>query len=122
MRLSVSISGLKPAQKKLLKKADLDGIRKVVRTNTAELTANAQRNAPVSTEATVPHGPHGVLKGSINAEITEDGMAGVVKTGVDYAEYVELGTRFMDAQPYMKPAFEKQKPVFLRDIKKEISK
>lgn len=49
-------------------------------------------------------------------------MSGVVRAEVDYAEYVEKGTRFMAAQPYMKPAFEDQKPLFLRDLKKVIPK
>lgn len=50
MRLNASISGLKPFQKKLLAKANRSAIQKVVRLNTAELTAGAQRRAPVSTE------------------------------------------------------------------------
>ena len=49
-------------------------------------------------------------------------MAAVVRAGTEYAEYVEKGTRFMEKQPYMKPAFDAQKPQFLRDLKKEIAR
>lgn len=122
MRLNATIGGLKPFQKKLLAKANRSAIQKVVRLNTAELTAGAQRRAPVSTEETNPGGHHGQLRESITPSIEPDGMAGVVRAEVDYAEYVEKGTRFMAAQPYMKPAFEEQKPKFLRDLKKVIAK
>ncbi len=122
MKLNLSIDGLKPFQKKLLAKADPARIQKVIRINIAELTDNAQSKAPVSTERTNPHGVHGQLRDSIEASIEDDGMAGIVRTEAEYAEYVELGTRFMEAQPYMKPAFEEQKPKFLRDLKREISK
>lgn len=113
MKLNLSIDGLKPFQKKLLAKADPARIQKVIRINIAELTDTAQSKVPVST---------GQLRKSIVASIEDDGMAGIVRTEAEYAEYVELGTRFMEAQPYMKPAFEEQKPKFLRDLKREISK
>lgn len=122
MRLNATISGLKPFQKKLLAKADPSAIQKAVRLNTAELTAKAQKKAPVSSEKTNPGGAHGQLQKSITPSIEHDGMSGVVRAEVDYAEYVEKGTRFMAAQPYMKPAFEEQKPLFLRDLKKVIAK
>lgn len=30
--------------------------------------------------------------------------------------YVEYGTRFMEAEPFVNPAFEKQAPIFIKDI------
>ena len=32
--------------------------------------------------------------------------------------YVEFGTRFMDAQPFVRPAFKQQVPIFKSDMKK----
>nr|DAK14818.1 MAG TPA: putative tail component [Caudoviricetes sp.] len=41
-----------------------------------------------------------------------------VAPGTDYAAYVELGTRKMDAQPFIKPAFDDQKKLFKRDLER----
>ncbi|MFR7639842.1 MAG: HK97-gp10 family putative phage morphogenesis protein [Allobaculum sp.] len=122
MKLNVSITGLSKMQKKMIAKANPAAIQKIVRVNAAELTEKAQRKAPVSTEKTNPHGAHGQLRRSIAVSIEEDGMAAVVRAGTEYAEYVEKGTRFMEKQPYVKPAFDAQKPQFLRDLKKEIAR
>lgn len=48
----------------------------------------------------------GHLQGSITTQISSDGLVAEIGTGVDYAEFVELGTRRMRARPYLLPAFE----------------
>ena len=45
-------------------------------------------------------------------------MTAEVTPKAEYAPYVELGTRFMAAQPYLKPAFEEQKRKFKSDMNK----
>ena len=122
MKCKIDMRGLNQMQKKLLKGVSKDQIARVVRRNTAELTQKAKERAPVSTEKTNPGGAHGQLKRSIIPSVGSGGLAGKVNATVDYAEYVELGTRFMAAQPYMKPAFDQQKEVFLDDMKKLIMK
>lgn len=97
-------------------------IARIVQLNTAELTQKAKDRAPISTEKTNPGGAHGQLKRSIIPSVGSGGLVGKVNATVDYAEYVEMGTRFMAAQPYMKPAFDQQKEVFLDDMKKLIMK
>ena len=87
----------------------MEDVKRVVRHNGAEMQEKAQRNAPVDT---------GTLKRSIGLEITDSGMAAEVETTAEYAPYVELGTRFMEAQPYLKPAFDDQKEKFKKDMKK----
>lgn len=78
------------------------------------------RNAPVGTpESTgIPGYIGGTLKRSIGIEITDGGMSAEVEPTAEYAPYVELGTRFMDAQPYLAPAFNDQKEKFKKDMKK----
>lgn len=49
----------------------------------------------------------GNLRGSINTEERQE--VGTVGTAVVYAIYVEYGTRFMDAQPFMRPAVDGSK-------------
>ena len=72
-------------------------------------TDKAQRNAPVDT---------GTLKRSIGIDISDGGMTATVEPTAEYAPYVELGTRFMEAQPHLKPAFEEQKKQFEKDLQK----
>lgn len=122
MKCKIDMRGLNQLQKKLLKGVSRDKISQVVRLNTAELTQKAKERAPVSTEKTNPGGAHGQLKRSIIPSMSSGGMVGKVNATVDYAEYVEMGTRFMAAQPYMRPAFDQQKEVFLDDMKKLIMK
>lgn len=54
----------------------------------------AKRRAPWKT---------GRLRTSITAQPLKPGVW-VVKTNVTYASYVEFGTRYMAAQPFMRPA------------------
>ncbi|WP_242324602.1 HK97-gp10 family putative phage morphogenesis protein [Faecalibaculum rodentium] len=122
MRCKIDMRGLSQLEKKLLKGVSKDKISQVVRLNTAELTQKAKDRAPVSTEKTNPGGAHGQLKRSIIPSMESGGLAGKVNATVDYAEYVEMGTRFMAAQPYMKPAFDQQKEIFLKDMKKLLMK
>lgn len=46
----------------------------------------------------------GTLRRSIHAVISERGFRAVVGPSVAYAIFVEFGTRFMAARPYMRPA------------------
>ena len=106
---NIKIVGMEKLQKKLKKNIQMDDVKRVVRHNGAEMQTKAQQNAPVDT---------GTLKRSIGLEITDSGMTAEVMPTADYAPYVELGTRFMDAQPYLGPAFKDQKEKFKKDMKK----
>lgn len=105
----IKIVGMEKLQRKLKKNVRMDDVKRVVRHNGAEMQAKAQQNAPVDT---------GTLKRSIGLEITDGGMSAEVEPTAEYAPYVELGTRFMDPQPYLKPAFDEQKEKFKKDMKK----
>ena len=103
----VKIVGVEQLQKKLKANATLDDVKRVVRKNGADMQSRAQRNAPVDT---------GTLKRSLGLEITNSGMAAEVEPTAEYAPYVEYGTRFMDAQPFVKPAYNAQKEQFKQDM------
>jgi HK97 gp10 family phage protein len=62
--------------------------------------------------------PTGHLKRSIGLEISANGLTATVEPTADYAAYVEYGTRFMDAQPYLKPAYTEQLAKFKSDLSK----
>jgi HK97 gp10 family phage protein len=72
-----------------------------------DIQAHAQGRAPVDT---------GTLKNSIQA--TRMGTAHWrVVVGADYGLYVEYGTYRMAAQPFLRPAIESVRPMFLAALK-----
>lgn len=58
----------------------------------------------------------GDTAGSVNTNITDGGMTAEVGPTTEYSPYVEYGTRFMTAEPAVRPAFEEQVPIFKRDM------
>lgn len=106
-------AGLARLQSKLESLSDLSGVNSVVAANGSRLQKLAMANAPVR---------HGDLKRSIELLIEDDGLTSVVKPGMEYAAYVEYGTRFMAAQPYLRPAFDQVKPEFISDLERVVWK
>jgi len=107
--MSVKFTGINELQAKLKKNTDLSAVQRVVKQNGSELQRKAQRNAPVDT---------GTLKRSIGLEVQNGGMTAKSEAGADYAPYVEFGTRYMESQAFMKPAYNEQKEQFKRDLDK----
>lgn len=78
------------------------------------MEAKIQAGCPVDT---------GKLKASIKRGPVTGGGAKLkveVKTEVDYASYVELGTSKMIARPFMRPGFKASKNAALAPIKAEL--
>lgn len=94
-------------QSKLKALAELKDVQEAVKTNTAELQNKAMRRAPVDT---------GNLKRSIEMELTDGGLTGVVKATAGYSAYLEYGTRFMSAQPFLRPSTFEQNVQFQKDL------
>lgn len=107
MSVKVRFNGAAELTAALKRNMKEKAVKRIVRQNGAELQARAQKNAPVDT---------GTLKRSIGLEISDGGLTATVAPGTEYAEYVEFGTRYMNAQPYVKPAFNVQKEIFKRDL------
>lgn len=105
---TLKIEGIAKLNKGLKKRTDMSAVKDTVKLNGSEMQKKAQRNAPVDT---------GNLKNNIGLEISDGGMTATVEPTAEYAPYVELGTRFMEAQPFLKPAFEEQKKQFEKDLK-----
>lgn len=106
---SIKVTGIDELQMKLKKNVQMSDVKKVVRKNGSDMQKKAQKNAPIDT---------GTLQRSIALEMRDSGKTAEVEPTVDYGAYVELGTRFMTAQPYLKPAFNEQKEKFKQDMKK----
>lgn len=107
--MKLTVTGVNELRKKLQQNGKLDAVKRVVKMNGAELQAKAQRNAPVDT---------GTLKRSISLELRDGGLTAESEATAEYAPYVEWGTRFMNAQPFMRPAYYAQKEQFKRDLSK----
>lgn len=115
----IKIVGMAKLQKKLKKNVNMSEVKHQIKKHGSQMQTKAQRNAPVGTpESTgIPGYVGGTLKRNIDLKITSGGMAAEVEPTAEYAPYVELGTRFMEAQPYLKPAFEEQAKKFEKDMK-----
>lgn len=109
MGVSIKLEGLEELQQALENRTTMDDVHRIVHAHGASLQQNAQSIAPFDT---------GTLRRSIGLDIEEGGDTATITAGTNYAGYVEWGTRFMNAQPYMKPSYEKQKTAFITDLKK----
>lgn len=111
--MSVEIRGAKELQKKLKEVANLRDVQNAVRVNTTEMHKKASRKVPVDT---------GNLRRSLAISFEEGGLTGKVSTDVEYGMYVELGTRFQTAQPFMSPSMFEQRPIFIKDMQRLLKK
>lgn len=88
-----------------------DKIKQVLADGGIQIQREAQSRAPVRT---------GTLRASI--ECKPDGLQVEVIAGTNYASFVEFGTLFMEAQPFLTPAFELVAPQVVRDIEEVLKK
>lgn len=116
----IKLEGMEEFQVKLKKNVQMSDVKRVVKANGAALQEAAQRKAPVGTPQStgIPGYVGGTLKRSIVLEIRDGGLTAEVEPTAEYATYVEHGTRFMNAQPYMRPSYNQQKEKFKSDMKK----
>lgn len=125
---NIKLEGLAELQKGLAKRIQLDDMKRIVKTNGSQLHRKAQRNAEFRGHWGWEPGvgrkfikPTGNLKGKIMLEMKDNGLTAEVTPTAEYSAYVEFGTRFMDSQPYLKPAFDDQLAKFKSDINKLIN-
>lgn len=104
------INGLLDRAKLLLPK-----VRARVQQTVAEtallIETDAKQFAPVDT---------GRLRSSIHAEIAPNGLSATVEVSVNYAVFVEMGTRRQRAQPFLFPAYEKNRGAFVANLKRNL--
>ena len=110
---SIKIAGLDKLQKKLAKDVTMNDVKRVVRQNGAQLQSKIQEKAEFAKGYQT-----GTTKRSVTLEITDGGVTAEAGPTIEYAPYLEYGTRFMDAQPFVQPALEEQLPKFKSDMKK----
>lgn len=109
----IKIDGLEELEKKLKANVTLNDVRRVVRRNGSELQKKMQTKADFKMGYQT-----GTTKRSIGLEINDSGMTADVGPETEYAPYLEYGTRFMEAQPFVRPALEEQAVQFKSDMQK----
>lgn len=109
----IKVDGLDKLQKALKEKVTLDDVKRVVQHNGSQLHRKMQDKADFTRGYAT-----GTTKRSIGLEIKESGFAAEVAPTTEYSPYLEYGTRFMDAQPFVKPALDEQKAKFKSDMQK----
>lgn len=109
----IKVEGLKELQKHLKDNVKMDDVKRVVRHHGGALQERMKNKADFKKGYQT-----GTTKRSIGLEITDSGFTAEVEPATDYSPYLEYGTRFMDAQPFVKPALDEQKEKFKRDMQK----
>lgn len=88
-------------------------LEREVKVAAVNIQNGARQRVPVRT---------GRLRNSVTHEITDDGLNAAIGSNVEYAPFVEFGTRRMRARPYLFPAFEEERPKYLARLKRALSK
>lgn len=111
--MSVIFSGDKELLNAIEKMARTEVYKEVVKKNGAALQRTAQRKAVFKKGYST-----GATKRSIKLDLASNGLRAVVKANTDYSGYLEVGTRKMEAQPFMQPAFNEIQPKFIDDLRR----
>lgn len=109
----IKIEGIEKLQAKLKKNVQMDDVKRVVKTNGAQLKNKMVRNANF-----VKGYQTGTTKRHIFRNTKDSGLTVEVGPTTEYSPYLEFGTRFMAAQPFIRPALDEQKKEFVKDFKK----
>lgn len=123
--MAIKVTGLDKLQKALKDNVTMDDVKRVVRTNGRQLHRKMQANADfkghmgwVPGKGRTFISPTGQTKRSIGLEIVDNGFTAEVAPTTEYSTYLEYGTRFMQAQPFVKPSLNEQKQKFKSDMQK----
>lgn len=118
--MSLEINGLEELKNYLgeVPKLAEEELQEVIRKNTVRLKDQTTQNAvfgrfPVKYKN---QKRTGFLRNSIQMKVSR--LEGEVGALAPYGGYVEFGTRFMRAQPYLTPAFDEVSKQFKDDLKK----
>lgn len=115
------LRGLDKLQAKLQRVAKLEEVEKIIEEHGSNLQKKAIDNAQFKGHYRGKKfiKPTGATRKSISVNSSKiDRFKYRVAPGTEYAAYVELGTRKMSAQPFIKPAFDDQKALFKRDLER----
>ena len=110
----IKVKGLTELRVAVQAKGSLSRVKQIVQLNGDELN---RRMKAKTTGAFKKGYTTGATASSINTVISDGGMTASVGPTMNYDPYVEYGTRFMEAEPFVRPAFEEQAIQFEKDMK-----
>lgn len=114
--MKIKVKGLDKLQKALKENVSLDLVKRVVRDNGHELQQKIINKADFKKGYQTGETKRSVELAGV--KIVDGGFSAEAGATTDYAPYLERGTRFMEAQPFVKPAFEEQKVQFKKDMQR----
>jgi HK97 gp10 family phage protein len=106
---SVKLEGFEEFQSRLKKNVKLEDVKVVVQYHGSQMEQTAKIICP---------NRKGHLQASIRLDIVNNGFTAEVAPHMNYAGYVEWGTRYMASQPYIRPAFMQESARFKADLAK----
>lgn len=109
----ITVKGLDKLEKALKKNVTMADVKKVVRHHGAGLQQRMQGKADFKMGYQT-----GTTKRSIGLEMKDSGLTASVGPETEYSPYLEYGTRFMDSQSFIGPAYQEQKEKFKKDMGK----
>lgn len=113
--MGVRIIGLEAVVDAVREQLDLEAVKTVIAQNTSKLQEGMMRQTYDSFKKGYSVGD---TRRTIELSIEDGGLTGKVEATTKYSEYVEYGTRFMEAEPFVRPSFQRQAVKFKRDIDK----
>lgn len=109
------IEGLEELKAGLKGRMDLVPVENLVKKHGAQLSSRTQENM----RAAYVHGySTGRTRRSVKPIFSDAGMTVSVGPTTDYFPWLEYGTRFMNAMPTLKPAFDVQSVMFINELKR----
>lgn len=121
----ITITGLDSLQKKLKDNIKMTDVQRVVKHNGSQLQRKMMQKADfkghyewVAGKGKTFVKPTGTTKRSIGLSLADGNFTAIVEPTTEYSPYPEYGTRFMDAQPFVRPAFDEQKEQFKDNMQK----
>lgn len=114
----VYFTGVDALSRKLKENASMKDVKTIVKVNSEELERTMREKAQF--KGHYHNGrfvsPTGTTRRSIDRKMSRNGMQGKVGPKTEYSPYLEYGTRFMSAQPFVGPSFRKQSVIFIKDL------
>lgn len=109
----LKVTGLVELARALKKNVRMDDVKTVVQKNGADLQRTMQQKADFKKGYQT-----GTTKRSIHLNIKDGGFTSEVEPKTEYSPYLEYGTRYMEKQPFVKPALTEIEPKFNSDMRK----
>lgn len=112
----IKITGLDKLQNALKDNVSMDLVKRVVHDHGLAMLDKIEANADFTQGYQTGETKRSVTAAGLN--ITDGGLTAEAGATTEYAPYLEHGTRFMEAQPFVKPAFDEQSEHFKRHMKR----